>query len=123
MLLDLQGGDLEAVGDVNVALPGYMTLLTDVERRAAQGEPFPHHLVVAAGRDPDDGRVVMLTADDKLIVIDPIEHGLPRGPVTPADGGYSLSIANDEFVSCTFKVLARWVIQRSQSLGVTLSPG
>lgn len=118
MELELTDGmNVEFTKDCEFQLPSYMTRLapedvaTDTENR--------DFLVIAAGSDPADGKITLLTATGKVMVFDARKYYIPEGPAVPTNGGKQIFLENTtgRWPSPTpgFAVDARWMLEKSTS--------
>lgn len=113
MELNVDGTSVvEVSGNVALTLPPWMGCLSAAEAAQATGTD-----VVAAGRDPASGDVVIVTASGDVREID-VEAsgmaGLGNGPVRPVEGGRTLRIELDE-LEC-FNIDSDWAVMRSTLL-------
>lgn len=120
MELELEGGDLEVSGDIEVSLPDFMVMLPAEELAEARRAVQRDQMVIAAGRRPDSDEIVMMTGDNRLLTLAGDQHQLPRGKVVPIDFGHGLAIESDEYVRGFFEAAADWAIENATPLDVTL---
>lgn len=117
MELELDGGGMEASGNVEVTLPDYMTMLPQEElaeaRRAAQND----QMIIAAGKKPDSDEIVLMTGDARLMVLKkPGRFGIPEGRVLPIDFGMTLAVEKEGY----YEMASDWVIDNSELIDITL---
>lgn len=120
MEFELEGGSFEATGNIEVTLPDYMVLLPAEELTEARRAIQADQMVIAAGRRPDSDEIVLMTADNRLLVLDGAAHELPKGRAFPTDFGHTIAIDNDEFVRGYFEVAADWAIDNATPIDVAL---
>mgnify|MGYP003347567252 CR=1 FL=1 len=120
--------DLELkLGDgCSYTLPGYVTRLSEDEIQVARRSEKSDALIVAAGTDPKDQKVTIVTADGRVLIFDAPSFHIPNGTSQPTHGGGKIFFAN---VGNRWPIdvpgyfaEANWVIKRSTSAleGATL---
>ena len=82
-------------------------------------EEDPKFVVIAAGADPHDGKITLLTLEGKIFLFDARKFYIPDGPATPSLGGKEVFLENVEGrwpgPSQGFSVETRWMIEKSTS--------
>lgn len=116
MELELEGGSFEAVGNVEVTLPNYMTMLPQEELDEARRAARRDQMIVGAGRKPGTDEIVLMTATSKLMVLKTSGYGIPTGRVIPIDFGHGLAVKQDDY----FKMTSDWVITNAEPIDVAL---
>lgn len=116
MELELEGGSTEVSGNVEVTLPDYMVMLPQEEltevRRAAQRD----QMIIAAGRKPDTGEIVLMTGEAKLMVLKAGAFGIPDGPVLPIDFGHTLAVEKEGY----YEMASDWVIENAEPIDISV---
>jgi len=117
MELELDGaGEIEALGNIEITLPDYMTMLSQVELDDARQAVHKEHLIVAAGRKPGGTEIVLFTADNRVYVFDTARYEVPEGKAFPIDRGQALCIQD----ASGFEVSSDWVLELSDAVDITL---
>ena len=104
-------------------LPFYITKLNPAELNV---ESPKEELIIAAGTDPRDGKITVITAAGKICVFDANKYHIPRGPSVPSHGGLKIFLKNIEGRwpgdSPGFYIKSNWVLKNSESAlkGATL---
>lgn len=120
MELELEGGSFEVQGNVEVLLPNYMAMLPPDELDEARRAAHRSELVIAAGRKPDTSEIIVMTGDNRLLVLDGDAHGVPKGRVFPIDCGQTVAVDSDEFVKGYFEMATDWVLDVATPIDVAL---
>lgn len=103
--------------DCEFELPPYVTRLTpeELDKDAENKEA----LVIAAGTDPADGKILLITLTGKVMVFDSQAYHVPYGPAEPTDGGKKIFLANVfgrwPGPSEGFYVDSTWMLEKSTS--------
>lgn len=113
--MELQLTDLEfTLDDADIELPLYIVRLDpkkvtyDVDRS---------NLIIAAGADPKDQKITLITGDGKILIFDSKKYYIPSGPAVPANGGKQIFLENvsgrwsSEMPG--FFVDSKWIIEKS----------
>lgn len=112
----IDGNDIELGGDCDFEMPAYMTRLSPDEVCKTSD---PNVTIIAAGADPNDGKITLVTMAGKVLVFDARSFYIPDGPVIPASGGVELHLMNLDGRwpgdSEGFYVDSSWVIEKSVS--------
>jgi hypothetical protein len=122
----VDGMELEIGENCEFELPNYVTRLADEEIREARNSPDKESLVIAAGTDPKDEKVTLLTATGKVMIFDARKYHVPPGPAVPSPDGRKIFLENKggrwPGPSIGFYVEARWMLEKSVSalIGATL---
>lgn len=110
MEFELNGGSLKVGGNIEVVLPDYMTILPREElvevARASQRD----QMIVAAGRHPETGDVVFMTATGKLMTLDSEKFESPNGKAVPIDCGRMIGIETEKGY---YEIAVDWAIDNS----------
>jgi hypothetical protein len=120
--------DLELkIGDGCIyTIPNYVTRLSEDEIQNAKRSERRSALIVAAGTDPKDQKVSIVTADGRVLIFDAPAFHIPNGTSMPTHGGAKLFFPNDgkrwPLDTPGYFAEASWVIKRSTSAleGATL---
>lgn len=72
-----------------ISLPAYVTRISTPEERVPEEE-----LVIAAGADPKDGKILLLTTKDRIRVFDARSYYIPDGPAVPCESGKQVFLEN-----------------------------
>ncbi len=116
MELELEGGSFELSGDIEVTLPGYMTILPHEELEEARRAVQRDQMVIAAGRKPGTDEIVLMTATSRLMVLKIAEHDIPDGQVIPIDFGHTVVVEREGY----YEMAADWVIANAEPLDIAL---
>lgn len=116
MELELEGGSFEAVGNVEVTLPDYMVMLPQEELDEAKRAVQRDQMIIAAGRKPDTGEIVFMTATSRLMVLDAGKHEIPDGKVIPIDWGHGLAVEHEGY----YAMASDWVIDNAELIDIAL---
>ena len=101
MELELEGNDsITIIGDAEITLPDYMTMLPQEELNECRENKDQVHLIIAAGRHPN-GDIVAVTANMKFMCMKHGEFGIPDGQVEPIDCGQTLRIDERNYEMAT----------------------
>ena len=83
--------EFELSQSCEIIFPEYINKLNDDE---VCRQEEPSKIIVAAGADPADGKILMLTADFKVYVFNARKFCIPDGPAEPKDGGKKIFLKN-----------------------------
>ena len=112
----VEGYDIQLDPGCEFELPGYMTRLSPEE---VSKETNPEVTVIAAGADPSDGKITLITLSGKMMVFDARSYYVPDGPAYPAEGGSKIFLknTNKRWPSDTpgFSVDCAWMLEKSTS--------
>ena len=89
-------------------------------------ETEPSKLILAAGTDPRDQKITIVTGDGRILVFDAPNYYIPTGPSEPVDGGKQIFFKNvngrwpGDVVG--FYANSSWIIEKSETAlaGATL---
>lgn len=99
-----------------VDLPPYVVRLNPIE--VASGVDRSK-LIVAAGTDPQDQKMTLITGDGKILVFDSTKYFIPPGPSVPCDGGRQIFFENVTGrwpgEAPGFFANSEWIIEKSVS--------
>ena len=113
------GFDIQLGNGCVYVLPSYVTRLSKDDLKFAMSSEHKTSLIVAAGTDPKDQKVTLITADGKILVFDAPAFHIPPGPAVPTHGGMKIFLPNinDRWPTDTPGYFAEstWVIKRSNS--------
>lgn len=110
-----------------IEYPSYVTHLSIEEMDAAKQSEDASNLIVSAGTDPKDQKILIVTAAGKIMLFDSKKYHIPDGPSHPADNGKSVYLPNvtGRWPGPVegFSVDSKWLIEKSVSalLGATLN--
>lgn len=117
MELELDGGDVIVEGNIQITLPDYMTMLPQQELSELKHAQQRNQMIVAAGRKPNTTDIVLVTADNRILVLDAAKHQIPEGVIVPIDWGHSLLVEAD---GPDFEIASDWAIENAVTTGVEL---
>jgi len=109
--------ELEFSSNCEFELPSYMSRLSpeEVDREVKD----KNCIVIAAGTDPKDGKITLLTATGKVMIFDSRKYCIPDGPSFPANGGKEVFLKNiqERWPSHVlgFYVDVKWMLEKSLS--------
>ena len=101
---------------IQVELPSYMKKLdpSNVCQNSNKNE-----LIIAAGTDPRDQKMTLVTGDGRILVFDSPAYYIPPGSSVPVDGGKQIFFENVNGRwpgdSLGFYADSSWIIQKSAS--------
>lgn len=83
--------DITIDGSSDIELPSYVKRLTpeDVSKDTSRAE-----LIIAAGTDPNDQKVTLITGNGMILIFDSKKYCIPDGPAVPYDGGKQVFFEN-----------------------------
>lgn len=85
------------IGDgCSYTLPGHVTPLCENEIRSARRSEKRSNIIIAAGTDPKDHKVTVITADGRVLIFDAPTFHIPNGPSLPTHGGTKIFFPNVE---------------------------
>lgn len=119
----IDGMELQLDNSCEFELPSYMTKL-DPENLAKENGS---NLVIAAGADPADGKITLVTVTGRVVIFDARKYYIPDGPAVPSHGGQKIFLMNVNNrwpgQSPGFYVNSEWMLSCSESAltGATLS--
>jgi hypothetical protein len=85
--------DVEIGKDCEIELPDYMNRLS--EEISNSDEDDQEELIVAAGADPKDGKVLLMTKAGRLRVFDARSFHIPDGQALPSYEGKKVFFVNE----------------------------
>jgi hypothetical protein len=101
---------------------------TDIELPAYVCRLLPHEidaevprkkLIIAAGTDPADQKITLITGDGRILVFDAPKYYIPNGPAVPKDGGKQIFFENIKgrwpCEAPGFYASSEWIIEKSES--------
>ena len=112
--------------DCVIELPYYMQYLPADDVISAKKSETAHNLVIAAGTDPADQKITVLTAARSVLVFDAPKHKVPPGPSLPIEEGRKIFLPNTngrwKQPIPGYFLESKWVISHSISalIGATL---
>ena len=112
----IDGNDVQLSEDCEFELPGYMVRLApeDVSK-----DSEPHFTIIAAGSDPADGKITLITQAGTVMVFDARGFYIPDGPAVPTSGGTEIFLENlaNRWPGNIpgFYVDAKWMLEKSTS--------
>lgn len=102
--------------NVDVDLPSYIVKL---DPSCVCRETQRSKLIIAAGVDPKDQKITLITGDGKILVFDAPKWYIPSGPAIPHDGGKQIYFENVKGRwpgnSPGFAASSEWIIEKSTS--------
>lgn len=107
--------DIEVTFDENTRfeLPKYMTRLEP----ESVDKQNPSTTVIAAGSDPQDGKITLITLEGKVFLFDARRFYIPDGPAIPTSGGREIFLENLDGrwpgQSKGFNVDTSWMLEKS----------
>jgi hypothetical protein len=112
----IDGNDIELSKDCEFVLPEYMVRLAP---EAISSDADVENTIIAAGSDPADGKITVITLGGKVMVLDARSFYIPDGPAIPTNGGAEIFLENVSGrwpgVASGFYIDSRWVIEKSVS--------
>ena len=120
-LIDEMG--IELGRDCELSLPEYMVRLAPEDVFKQEN---PSSIVVAAGADPCDGKILLVTVSGGIFIFDARKFCIPDGPAEPTEGGKKVFLRNVKGrwpgQSIGFFVDVKWLLKNSTSAlaGATL---
>jgi len=122
-----EGIEVELTEACSVELPAYVSRLSPEDISLIMGSPNPENKVIAAGTDPRDGMITLLTASGKVMVFNAAEFYIPHGPALPTQDGTRIHLPNVDGrwpgMEDGCLVDSGWMLQNSRSglLGAVLT--
>lgn len=119
--------DFEVGNACDIILPKYVTKLTTEEISNILKLQDKHSRIIAAGTDPSDNKVTLLTANGKVMIFDARKFCVPDGPARPTTDGTQIFFPNENNrwpgPVEGFYADASWLIENSTSglVGATLT--
>jgi len=114
MELELEGVEGATMeGDVEMELPDYVVMLPREELEEAKRAAQRNQMVLAAGRHPETGDIVLLTGGGVLMELPKGHDGIPDGPVLPIDFGHGVAIDTGKNY---YEMAADWVIHNARTI-------
>jgi hypothetical protein len=118
-LVFVDGMDMELTAGTEIEFPSYVTKLPPDELKEAQASDDRSNRVIAAGTDPRDQKITLVTATGKIMIFDAARFHIPAGPSMPSHCGQKIFLPNVErrwySPSKGFYVDAAWVLKNSES--------
>jgi hypothetical protein len=113
------GIEMELPEGTEVELPDYVHKLPPEDMKTAQSAENRHERVIAAGTDPRDQKITLLTASGMIMIFDTKKYHIPPGPSLPSHAGEKIFLPNVErrwySPSPGFYVDAIWMLKNSTS--------
>ena len=112
---------LEFVIDKNceVSYPPYVRHLSVEETSVAKASEEKQFLIVSAGTDPVDNKMLLFTASGEIFLFDARKYHIPDGPSYPSNQGKEIFLPNENGrwpgPSAGFSVDSKWVLNKSVS--------
>lgn len=119
--------DFEVGNACDIILPKYVNKLTQEEIVEISMQHDKHIRIVAAGSDPSDNKVTLITASGKVLVFDAKKFCVPDGPAQPTSDGLQVFFPNEKErwpgPVEGFYADSKWLIENSSSglVGATLT--
>lgn len=102
-----------------IEYPSYVTHLTDDELSSAKQSEDASNLIITAGTDPKDQKILLVTATGKIMLFDSKKYHIPDGPSFPIDCGKNVYLpnVNGRWPGPVegFSVDSKWLIKKSVS--------
>lgn len=115
MELQLTDGDIQLDGSSEFELPAYMVRIS--EEDVTKEEIPSDHIIIAAGADPSDGKIMLVTLSGRILLFDARSFYIPDGPAIPFNGGTEIFLENSDGRwpgdSDGFYMDSKWVIEKS----------
>jgi len=115
MELQLTEGDIQIDSNAEFELPDYVTRISEEE--VTKEEISKDHIVIAAGADPKDGKITIVTLSGRIMLFDARKFYIPDGPAIPFNGGTEIFLENLEGRwpgdSHGFYMDSKWVVEKS----------
>lgn len=100
--------------DAEFELPHYMTRLLPEE---ISDDSDPETIVIAAGADPEDGKITLITLGGKVMLFDARRFYIPEGQAVPTAGGKEIFLINSNGRwpgdVGGFYVSSKWMLEKS----------
>jgi hypothetical protein len=119
--------DFEINENCEIILPPYVSKLQQDEISLIRSSNDPSKKVIAAGTDPKDQKITLITATGKVMIFDAKKFCVPDGPAVPTSTGEKVFLPNadNRWPSPVegFYVDSEWMLKNSTSglVGATLS--
>ena len=111
--------EIEVNPGTQFQLPSYVAKLSSEEMQDACSSEEKEYRIIAAGTDPKDGKITILTATGKVMIFDARKYHIPEGPSQPSCSGSKLHLpnTNDRWYGMEdgCYVDSRWVLSNSTS--------
>lgn len=119
--------DFTVNNNTQFLLPAYINKLSKDEFEQAMSSEDKAYRVIAAGTDPKDGKITMLTGIGKVMIFDARKFYIPDGDSKPCHVGKTIYLPNEKNRwpgmedGCFVDV--QWILQNSTSglIGATIS--
>lgn len=119
--------DIAVDNSTQFLLPAYINKLPEDEFKQAVSAEDANLRIVAAGTDPKDGKITILTAVGKVMIFDARKFYIPDGNSKPSHTGHKIHFPNEKNrwpgMEDGCFVEAQWILQNSVSglVGATIS--
>jgi hypothetical protein len=111
--------EMELTEGTEIELPGYVAKLPPEELKEAQCSDDKGGRIIAAGTDPKDQKITLLTGAGKVMIFDSNKFHIPPGPAMPSHRGQKIFLPNvgRRWYSHSkgFYVDSEWMIKNSVS--------
>lgn len=111
--------EFEVTDECEIEFPNYIRRLEDKELEEACNAEDNNLRVVAAGADPVDEKIMLITATKKIFIFDAKKYYIPAGPAYPSHKGLKIFLENTpgRWPGPTkgFFVETNWLLERSES--------
>jgi len=120
----LEEMDIEFGSGCEFELPKYMTRLSP--ENIVDDINDKNKIVIAAGSDPQDGKITLVTLTGRVMVFDARKFHIPDGPAVPTSGGREVFLENVDGrwpgEAPGFHVEVEWMLEKSTNAlkGATL---
>jgi len=108
--------NIQLNADCEFILPEYVVRLAP---EAVTNDIDLEYVIIAAGSDPKDGKITMITLTGKVMVLDARAFYIPDGPAVPCNGGTEIFLENvfgrwpNQIPG--FFIDSRWALEKSVS--------
>lgn len=108
-----ESASISVIGDTEITLPDYMTMLPQDELDECKTADSASYLIIAAGRHPN-GDIVALNAQMQFYTLKHGVFGEPGGQITPIDHGLTLRIDEHDF-----EIASDWFVDKARKIDIT----
>jgi hypothetical protein len=113
------GVEIQMDKNCEIFYPEYIAHLSEEEMDAAKRSEEANDLIVSAGTDPVDQKILFCTASGKMMIFDSKKYHIPNGPSHPSRAGKEIFLPNINGrwpgPSPGFSMNSKWVISKSAS--------
>jgi hypothetical protein len=109
--------DAEFNDACEIQLPSYIVKLSDDDIALAKLAEDKHLRIIAAGADPEDEQITLLTATNRVMIFDAKKFYIPKGIAVPSHHGNKVFLPNHDGrwpAQCSgFYIDADWMLKNS----------